>query len=63
MKVGCYSDGRNSVVEAKEIPFEISQALPQTLTIYGQINLEWVRDKVKRNPLDERHTKMPTQVG
>ena len=46
-----YSDGRNSVVEAEEIPFEISQALPQTLTIYEQIDLEWIRKQVRNNPL------------
>jgi site-specific DNA recombinase len=46
-----YSDGRNSVVEAKEIPFEITQTLPHTPTIYEQIDLEYVRQRVRENPL------------
>jgi hypothetical protein len=45
-----YSDGRNSVGEAEEIPFEISQSLSQTPTIYEQIDLEYVRQQVQQNP-------------
>jgi hypothetical protein len=46
-----YRDARNSVIEAEEIPFEISQVLPQKITIHEQIDLDWVRDQVRANPL------------
>jgi site-specific DNA recombinase len=39
--------GRNSV----ETPFELSQLIPQTPTIYEQIDLEWVKKQVRQNPL------------
>jgi site-specific DNA recombinase len=45
------SNARNSVIESEEIPFEISQSLPQRLTVYEQIDLEYIRQQVRQNPL------------
>lgn len=36
---------------AVEFPFEISRSIPQAQTIYDQVHLEWVRQKVRENPL------------
>jgi hypothetical protein len=35
---------------AVDFPFEISRSIPQALTIYDQVDLEWVRGKVRENP-------------
>ena len=35
---------------AVEFPFEISRPIPQALTIYEQVDLEWVRSCVRENP-------------
>jgi transposase len=43
-----YSRGHNPV---EEFAFEISQELPDRRTIYEQIDLEWVRERVRENPL------------
>ena len=40
-----------SDLNAVEFPFEISRSIPQALTIYEQVDLEWVRGKVRENPL------------
>ena len=42
-----YRQDRSSV----KTPFELSQALPGTITIYEQIDLEWVRERIRENPL------------
>jgi len=33
-----------------EFSFETSLSIPQALTIYQQVDLEWVREKVRENP-------------
>lgn len=42
-----YSHARN----AMEIPFEISLEVPQRIIIFDQIDLGWVRSRVRENPL------------
>jgi site-specific DNA recombinase len=46
-----YSRGHNPVEPVEEFAFEISQDLPDRRTIYEQIDLEWVRERVRENPL------------
>lgn len=41
-----YRNGRNDA----EVPFEVSQLIPRAPTIYEQVDLEWVRTKVRENP-------------
>ena len=35
----------------ENVSFEISCKIPQAVTIYEQVDLEWVKDKVSENPL------------
>jgi hypothetical protein len=46
-----YRHDRSAVARTVGIPFEVSQELPRTMTIYERIDLEWVRARVRENPL------------
>src|SRR5215813_8302840 len=43
-----YTRGHNPV---EEFAFEINREVPQTKTIYDRIDLQWVRDRVRENPV------------
>lgn len=43
-----YSRGHNPV---KKFAFEISRMLPQAKSIYEQVELDWIRERVRENPL------------
>lgn len=43
-----YRRGHNSVAE---VSFQVSQSLPQSLTFYEQVDLKWIREQVRLNPL------------
>ena len=43
-----YSNGHNAV---EDFAFQLIRALPSSLIVYEQIDLEWVRARVRENPL------------